>query len=73
MSFCPLLLFVGISKEEASGWARLTSPGPPWWEKELGAHLQEEVVFPFLGHPFLSSAPCPGTPSLCFLFLLLPQ
>lgn len=54
------LLFIGISKEEAAGWARLSSPpGPPWWQKEAGCPPPGSSGVPLLGAslPQLSTSP----------------
>lgn len=79
------LLFMGISKEEAAGWARLSSPpGPPWWQKEpecpppgsggvplLGASLPQLSTQPWNSLPVLFiSAATTVTPLLCYFLWL---
>ncbi|XP_069639963.1 ribosomal protein S6 kinase-like 1 isoform X1 [Haliaeetus albicilla] len=72
--FCLCLCLLVSPREEAVVWARLSSPlGPPSWEKEPRCPPPERGYAPLLGHPLLSLPLCPGTPSLWFLSLLLPQ
>lgn len=39
----------------------------PGGKRNLGAHLQEAMVFPFLGHPFLSTLPWNSLPMFFFM------
>lgn len=61
------LLFMAISKEEAAGWARLSSPpGPPWWQKEPECPPPGSGGVPLLGAslPQLSTQPWNSLPVL---------
>lgn len=74
MFFCLCLCLLVSPREEAAVWARLSSPlGPPSCEREPRCPPPERGHAPLLGHPLLSLPLCPGTPSLWFLSLPLPQ
>lgn len=68
----PCLCVLVSLREEAAVWARLSSLHLvlPGGKGSPGAHAWGEAMLPS-GYPLLSLAPCPGTPSLWFLPLLL--
>lgn len=67
MSFCLCFCSLACPKRRHQAGPGCLLQVLPGGKRNLGAHLQEAVVFPFLGHPFLSSTLCSGPPSLFFI------